>query len=267
MPPFFSAGVRFIIASLGLFLFAYRLKLKIPSDLKSHLFFIYFSLSIFTFSYGLIYWGEQYINSGLTSVLFAVMPFYTAIFSIKLLPSEKITIRKVMGIIIGISGVAIIFIDQLIIEHPLALYGMIAALISPAFSAYGSILGKKATHRFHPVIINILPLLYAGIIFLIIAIFTEPVSQIHFTFMSYFSLLYLSLVGTALAFAVYFWLLKNTSVLLMSSITFITPPLALIWGWLTLDELITWKLFIGMIVVFCGIYFVRDPVKYNPVKI
>lgn len=258
MPPFFSAGIRFIVASFALFLFALKMNLKFPTKLKDHLFFLYFSLSIFTIAYGLIYWGEQYINSGLTSVLFSIMPFYTAVLSIKLLPSEKVTSRKMLGIFIGIGGIVIIFFDQLKLEHAMALYGMIGILISPIFSSFGTLVGKKVSTKYNPIIINVLPLLYAGISFLIISVTTEQINNLQLTSMSYFSILYLAFFGTSLAFVLYFWLLKHTSAILMSSITFITPPLALIWGWLVLGEEISWNLALGMIIIFAGIYFVRD---------
>lgn len=259
MPPFFSAGVRFIVASLLLLLYSRKLKLPFPADIKSHKFFIWFSFSIFTFSYGLVYWGEQYINSGLTSVLFSVMPFYTALLAIKMLPSEHITKRKVIGIFAGISGAVIIFNDQLHFDHSLSLFGMIAVLLSPFFSSFGTLTAKKVSQTYHPVILNIMPMFYAGVIFLVISFIIENPQSIHLTGMAVFSIIYLAVVGTATAFVVYFWMLKNTSAILMSSITFITPPLALIWGWIFLGEQVTWWLVLGMIVVFTGIYFVRDP--------
>jgi drug/metabolite transporter (DMT)-like permease len=258
MPPFLSAGIRFIIAALVLFLYSKKLHLPFPRDVKSHLFFLFFSFAIFTVSYGCVYWSEQYINSGLTSVLFAVMPFYTAVLSVKILPSEHVTVKKMIGIIIGISGVVIIFYDQLKMEHPLAIYGMIAVLISPIFSAYGTLIGKKVSHDYHPVILNTLPLLYAGITFLIISFLLETYTHLEFTSMAVFSVFYLAIVGTATAFVIYFWMLKTTSAILMSSITFFTPPLALIWGWLALGEPVSWQLLIGMIIIFTGIYFVRE---------
>ncbi len=261
MPPFFSAGVRFVIAALTLYLFSLKLKLKFPVNFEDHKFFLYFSFGIFAIPYGLVYWAEQYINSGLTSVLFSVMPFFTAILAIKFLPSEKITFKKVSGIIIGISGVIIIFFDQLKLDHPLALYGMIGVLISPVFSAYGTIVGKKVSAKYHPIILNVLPLLYSGILFLIISLASETISVLDLTRTSYFSIFYLAFFGTALAFVIYFWMLNHTSALIMSSITFITPPLALIWGWLMLEEQISWNLIVGMVVIFCGIYFLGDKVK------
>ena len=260
MPPFFSAGIRFFIAFLVLFIYSLKIKLRFPRDLKSHLFLFYFGFILFTTAYGLVYWGEQYVDSGLTSVLFSVMPFYTLLLSVKMLPEEKITTKKIFGLILGLIGILIIFGDQLTFgfQHELALYGMIGILISPIFSALGSIMGKKVSHKFQPVTLNTLPLLYASLSFLIISYFSESNSSLEFTGMAWFSLFYLGIFGTALAFVVYFWMLKHTSILLMSTITFITPPLALIWGWIALSERITWELIFGMIIVFTGVWFVRD---------
>ena len=67
LPPFLSAGWRFLLASIFLFAYGIKAKLPFPKDLRSHLFLLTFSAINFTVSYALVYWGEQYINSGLTS--------------------------------------------------------------------------------------------------------------------------------------------------------------------------------------------------------
>jgi drug/metabolite transporter (DMT)-like permease len=257
LPPFRSAGIRFFIAFLALSIYAIKIKLKIPRGLKTHLFFLFFSLINFSAGYGLVYWGEQYINSGLTSVLFSVMPFYVAVLSIKLLPSEKISIKKIMGITVGFLGVVLIFNDQIYLTGTMAIYGMVAILISPVFSALGTIVGKKARSKYHAVTLNTFPLLYTSIVLLIVSFILERNLSVEFTFPAIASVVYLGVFGTAIAFALYFSLLKNVSAVLMSLITFVTPPLALFWGWLFLDEAITWQLVVGMIIIFSGIAIVR----------
>ena len=265
LPAFFSVGVRFFIASVILYIYALKLKLKFPKDITSHIFFFYFGLIFFAIPYGLVYWGEQYIGSGLTSVLFSIMPFYTILLSIKMYPEEKITFRKTAGLLLGFVGILLIFGDQIDLgfEHDLSLYGMIAVMLSPLFSAWGSIKGKKVGHQYQPAILNTLPMLYASISFLIVSYFTESTETLDLTGVAWFSLFYLGIFGTAVAFIVYFWMLKHTSILLMSTVTFITPPLALVWGWLVLDEQITLKLVVGMIIVFTGVWFVKD-IKIKP---
>ncbi|MFC2088505.1 DMT family transporter [Calditrichota bacterium] len=257
VPPFYSAGLRFFIAFLILYLFARVKGYKIPKDFHSHLFFIRFGLINFLVGYASVYWGEQYINSGLTSVLFAVMPFYTMIFSIWLLPSETITIKRVVGLLIGFSGVVVIFNDQLQFSSEYAIYGMIAVLISPAFSAMGTLIGKKATKNYHPVILITLPIFYCSITFFVLSLIFESQSQAIFSNIAIFSIIYLAMFGTAIAFVLYFWMLTRQSAVLMSMITFVTPPLALLWGWLILDEQITEYLLLGLVLILIGIFLAR----------
>jgi len=259
MPPFYSAGWRFLIAFAALFLYVRHLKIPFPRDINSHLFFLSFGMSIFTISYGLVYWGEQYLSSGLTSVLFSVMPFYTAALAWFMLPAEKLTLKKSLGLISGLGGLVLIYNDQISwTGGPMAWAGLTAVLISPAFSALGTIQGKKAARRFHPVMLNTLPLLYASVTFFLLHIILKEPTVPHLPVMGYFSLIYLGLIGTALAFVLYFWMLGHTSALLMSSITFVTPPLALFWGWLVLDEPVTMQLIAGMLIIFAGIYLIGD---------
>ena len=257
LPPFLSAAWRFFIAFITLSVYAIKLKLPFPRDLKTHLFFIFFALVNFTIGYGLVYWGEQYINSGLTSVLFSVMPFYVAFFSIKMLPSEKITLKKMLGITVGFIGVIIIFKDQLYLSSDMSVYGMAAILLSPAFSALGTIIGKNARVKYHSVTLNTFPLLYTSIALFLVHLSFYAGAPVEFTMPAVISLFYLGIFGTAIAFVLYFYLLKTTSAVLMSLITFVTPPLALFWGWFVLDEAISWQLIAGMVIIFSGIGIVR----------
>jgi drug/metabolite transporter (DMT)-like permease len=257
MPPFLSAGYRFFIAFIVLLSYAIQQKISFQSSLKGHIFYIGFSFINFTSGYALVYWGEQYINSGLTSVLFSVMPFYVALLSIKMLTQEKITPKKIAGITIGFIGVIIIFHDQLQISHPLALYGMFGVLISPGFSALGTIIGKKVVQKYHPVNLNTYPLLYSSLTFFIMHFVFEPGAPVNYNFPAIASLLYLGIFGTAIAFVLYFYLLRSTSAILMSLITFVTPPLALLWGWIVLNENLSAELFLGMLIIFSGILVVR----------
>ncbi len=257
VPPFYSAGIRFFLAFLFLCLFAVINGLSFPKKLKDHLFFVRFGIINYLVGYASVYWGEQYINSGLASVLFAIMPFYTLIFSIWLLPSETINFKKVLGLIVGFAGLVVIFSDQMQIGSTNAIYGMIIIAIAPAFSATGTLIAKRKSGAYHPVILNTFPILYCSIAFFILSFTFEIPSQAVFDSNAIFSIVYLALFGTAIAFALYFWMLSHQSAVLMSMITFVTPPLALIWGWALLGEQITYFLLIGLILILTGIFLAR----------
>jgi drug/metabolite transporter (DMT)-like permease len=257
VPPFYSAALRFFIAFLLLSLFGILKGLSFPKRLNDHLFFIRFGLINYLIGYASVYWGEQYINSGLASVLFAIMPFYTLILSIWLLPSETINIKKILGLVIGFVGVVTIFSDQMQISSTNAIYGMIIISVAPAFSATGTLIAKRKSGTYHPVILNTFPIFYCSIAFFLLSLFLEIPGQAVFDTNAILSILYLALFGTAIAFVLYFWMLSHQSAVLMSMITFVTPPMALVWGWFILGEQITEFLVLGLILILTGIFLAR----------
>jgi drug/metabolite transporter (DMT)-like permease len=201
------------------------IKLQFPKGLRIHVFFLWFGILNFTGGYALVYWGEKYIASGLTSVLFSVMPFYVLVLSIWLLPQETVNLKKIAGVV----------------------------LIAPIFSSMGTITAKRKGTNFHPIVLITIPMLYSAIFFFILSATFERHSHPVFDFNAVFSIIYLALFGTVIAFILYFWMLKNTSAVLMSMITFVTPPLALIWGWALLNEFISYFLILGLMIIFSGI--------------
>jgi len=259
LPPFLSLGIRFFVAFLFLFLYIRIKKIEFPKGIRDHLFFLVFGMINFTGGYAFVYWAEQYIASGLTSVLFSIMPFYVLILSWRLLPQDRINWKKFVGVCFGFVGLLVIFRDQLYLNSMdrNVIYGMVAVLIAPMFSATGTIMGKKATIRMNPFVLNTLPLLYSSLFFLMLSLMVERNTHPVFDASAIFSIIYLGLLGTAVAFVMYFWMLKNTSAIMMSMITYVTPPLALIWGWVILDENISSLLVIGLLFIFSGIYMVR----------
>ncbi len=259
LPPFLAAGIRFFLAFIFLFLFAIFQKIKFPRGFKSHLFLIGFGLINFTGNYVFVYWGQQYIDSGLASVLFSVMPFFVLFLSIRFLPEEKINLKKFLGVIIGFMGVITIFWNQLSFtdQHPMAIYGMISVLIGPFFASIGTVTAKRVGKKMHPTVLVTFPMFYTSLSFFILYLIFERNSHPVFDFNAIFSLLYLSIFGTALAFVIYFWMLKRASAVIMSMITFVTPPMALFWGWLLMGEHISIFLIVGMILILAGIYLVR----------
>jgi len=259
LPPFLSAGIRFFLAFVALSLYAVFNNIQFPKGVKVHLFFLWFGMINFTGGYAFVYWAEQYIASGLASVLFSVMPFYMLILSNWLLPQEKIDLKKIVGVSVGFTGVLIIFWDQITVSiiTTESIVGMGAVLTAPLFSSIGTIAGKRIGHKMHPIVLLTIPMLYASIAFFILSIILESNIQPVFDFNAIFSIFYLALAGTALAFVLYFWMLRNTSAVIMSMITFVTPPLALVWGWIILDESITYLLILGMSLILAGIFIVR----------
>ena len=109
-PPLLGAGVRFAAAGLVLLAIAAiqrRRLLRTDWVLAAVL-----ALAPFAFAYGLVYWGEQYVPSGLAAVLFGILPLYTALLGTVLLPDEPLRLPLLVGVLIGIGGLSLAFIES-----------------------------------------------------------------------------------------------------------------------------------------------------------
>ena len=151
-PPLLGAGARF--ASAGLVLLGVTLvrrrSLRTDARLAGIL-----ALLPFAFAYGLVYWGEQHIPSGLAAVLFGVLPLYTALIGGALLPDEPMHPRLFAGVLVAIAGLALAFVESLDLgSDDLAWAGALALLLSPLGASVGNVAIKLRAARLDAVVLN-----------------------------------------------------------------------------------------------------------------
>ncbi len=254
MPPLLSAGLRFIIAGIVLYTIIKIRKIKIPWNPSTYWFFIIVSLTSFSFPFGLVYWGEEKVSSGLTSILFAVFPFCVAIMSTIFLPKERLNAAKIIGIIFGFLGIVTIFFQDVQLGTGTEqFFGMAAIVLSAAIQAFSAVMIKKHGHDISPVVVSFIPMSFAGIILVSSSLIFENFSAVHFTATGVASICYLAIFGSVTTFVSYFWLLKRVEVVLLSLTSFITPIIAVVLGVIILDEHVSSYIFAGTFLVLLGI--------------
>ena len=118
MTPFLAAGCRFLVASALLFTLIKVRGVKVPFNRSERMFYVIVALTSFSLPFALVYWGEQFIPSGLTSIVFSIYPFMVALFAYLFLPNEKITVWKISGIVLGFFGILEIFSNDIHISGP-----------------------------------------------------------------------------------------------------------------------------------------------------
>ena len=253
LTPFISIGLRFSFASIFILIFMKIKGMKIQVDKLSIK--LYFQMGFFSFviPYGLVYWGEQYIPSGLASVLFAVNPFFVTIFSFYMLSQEKITAYKIIGMVIGFIGILVIFFKDITNTAAFFVWGMVSIVLSALIQGWIQVVVKKHGQHLNSFTMNFYPMLIAGIGMLIIGISTENLGYIKFDSKAILSVLYLAFFGSMIVFTCWYWLLKRVSVIVLSLITFITPVIALILGIIFLKEVITASDLLGSFLVLAGL--------------
>src|SRR2546430_8847948 len=135
LPPLTFAGIRFVFASGILITIILARGVRWPRKRNEWLVIVVVGLLQFSLNYGLVFWGEQYISSGLAAVLQATFPAFGLVIAHFYLPQERMTPSRVFGVLLGVFGVAVIFSDQLSIAGRLAFLGSIALVLSAVFGS------------------------------------------------------------------------------------------------------------------------------------
>lgn len=255
--PFFGAGIRFALAGVGLLVAALLTGRSLQTD---RVLAAVVGLLPFATTYGLIYWAEQYVTSGLTSVLFGVLPLYVALLAAVTLPDEPLRPRLLLGVGIAIVGLVVAFGESLDLgtgEH--TALAALAVILSPLASAIGNIAIKKRGARIDPLVMNGWAMLGGGLVLLVVSAPTEDWGATVWSFESIGSILYLAAFGTGFTFVTLTVLLRELPAVTVSFISMIIPFGALALGALIRDEQVTALAVGGALLVVAGIAVAQLP--------
>lgn len=255
LTPFISLGSRFIFASLFIFVLMKFRGISLQKDKESIRLYLLMGFLSFVIPFGLVYWAEQFVPSGLASVLFAVYPFFVAVFSFYRIPNDTIGKLKTFGMSLGFFGIIVIFSDSFTADFSNLFLGMIAVALSGVIQAWMAVTIKKSGKHLNALSMNFIPMLIAGFSGLVFGLLTEDLSKIKIDETAITSVLYLAFFGSVVTFTSFYWLMKKINVVLLSLIAFITPIVALILGWIFYKESLTSEHIIGSALVLIGLLF------------
>ena len=258
--PFFGAGIRFSLAGLGLLIgsAAFRRSLRTDWVLAAIV-----GLLPFATTYGLIYWAEQYVTSGLTAVLFGVIPLYVALMAGVVLPDEPLRPRLLLGVGIALGGLALAFSQSLHLgegEH--TVLAAVAVLLSPLGSAVGNVMIKIRGAKLDPLVMNGWAMLIGGAALLLVSGASEDWGSTVWSLNSLGSIAYLAAFGTGFTFVTLTVLLRELPAVTVSFISMIIPFGALALGALVRDERVTVLAVAGALLVVAGI----DVAQFRPAR-
>ncbi len=248
-PPFYSAGMRFLLAGFVLFGVMKLKGASFPKDKSVLNPSIVFGL-LNGVSYGLVYWGEQYIPSGLTAVLNASLPLFSIIFA-RLFIGETITGQKIIGSVIGFSGVVLLFYESLSGMATAKLAGEIGIVVASCVYAFAGVHVKKRSVA-QPIVAVTIQMFTSAAVLLLLAIPIERYPAINFTWTAFAAFLYLSMFGSAIAFYIYNALILRIEVTKLSYTSLITPAVATLVGVLMLGEQLNLQMITGMLLILGG---------------
>ncbi|RKQ86660.1 EamA-like transporter family protein [Solirubrobacter pauli] len=249
--PFFGAGIRFSLAGVGVLVAAVALGRSLRTD-----FLLSALVGVLPFAtcYGLIYWAEQYVTSGLAAVLFGVLPLYVALLAAIFLPNEPLRPRLIVGVLIALSGLVLAFSESLDLgtgEH--TALAALAVVCSPIASAIGNIAIKKRSEGLDALVMNGWAMITGGVLLLAVSAPTEDWGATEWSAASIGSILYLAVLGTGFTFVTLTILLRELPAVTTSFISMIIPFGALALGAIFRDEPVTALAVFGAMLVVAGI--------------
>ena len=266
LPPVTFAAYRLLTALLVLVPVTIALRIPMPREPRDWRLLAGTGFLLLGANYAILYWGIQFVSSGLTAVLQALTPAFGMVFAHLLLPNERITPVKLAALALGIAGVAIIFADQLEFAGARSVKGGAAVLTSSALVAFAYVVMKTRARTLHPNIITTGQMLSAIVPLTLFAAIVEgnPLA-IRWTTTGLVSLLYLALLGSVIATWLNYWLLQRmdaTKVLLMG---LFEPPLAMMIGTAALGETFSRQALGGTVCILLSVALVLEVIPVGRV--
>jgi drug/metabolite transporter (DMT)-like permease len=267
LPPISFVAIRFLIAIIVLLALSIGRTRLLPRRRSDYTVLAITGILMFAVNYTLLFWAELHVSSGLAAVLQATIPIFGMILAHWMLPDEPLRLQRLSGAIIALGGVAVICGRLLGFNGTLAFWGGVGVVIGAASAAFANVLVKARSMQLAPamlaawqMIFGIAPLLMLGL-----AIDGNP-ARFHWTPSSVFCLLYLAVIGSALTFLLLYWLLPRLTVAQLQSISLITPPGAVMLGWLLGGETFPLSSLLGAALVLAGVWMIfRKPEMLEPV--
>lgn len=246
----FGVALRMAIGLVALLLVVYFQKLGFPWDKKSRTVYIVSGLSLFS-AMSLVYWAAQFIPSGWIAVIFGLSPVFVSVFSSFLLGVNSFSRSRLTGMLLGLCGLAVVFADSLSLSET-AWLGIIGVTLSAMSQALGAVLINKLKPDMHAISLTSGTLIIALPGFILNCYFNQGFPEmmpVH----ALYAIFYLAILGTAVGFPLYFYLLKNINAERIALITLITPITALLIGAALNDEFISFKVWIGTALILSGL--------------
>src|SRR5215470_8330283 len=250
IPPLYTAGFRHLVAGTALLLWALA-KGQRPTweQVRASVVIGFF---FFLIGHGSLHWAEQYVGSGLASLLIAIEPIIVFIMSSATARVWRMNGILLAGILLGLVGVGILVRGTGLVAGGRGAWGPIAVLIGAISWSAGIIYSRRSKLSGSPLLLSALSLLAGSAMLLTTGTLVgeaKDLSLSHITMKSWLGLAYLIVFGSIIAFTAYNWLLEHYSPTLVATHTYVNPVVAVLLGWLFAGEVVTLKVGIAATLV------------------
>jgi len=230
-------------------------KIKIEAFSKDWYWFAIIGIINLVIPFFLIAYGVQKVQSNLAAILMASTPLSATVLAHFFIDNEKINLIKVLGVLIGFSGIVFLFSDNILINENNFLSALIIFFAS-TFYVIGGILTLKVSNKKNENVTASI-LIWATIFLIPVTVFVEKPWNLNPSTDSTISIIYLGIVATGLAWLLRFRILKNNGLVFQAQVAYLIPIFGIILSYIFLKEIITPKVLVSVAAIIVGIYFVK----------
>ena len=250
--PFTLALVRVIFASIPLIFLCKFKRIKIEAFTKNWKLYALIGLCNISIPFVLIAIGTSMINSYLAAILMSTTPLSGSILAHFFLKDEKLSVLKSLGVLIGFSGIILLSFDKVIINSENYIYALITILGS-TFYCIGGLLTLKLKNKKNENVTTSTTL-WSVIFLLPFSVIIETPWNSNPTLASTISLLYLGVVATGFAWLIRFRILTVNGLVFQTQVAYLIPIFGIFFGYYLMDEIITWRVLLSLVIILSGIY-------------
>ena len=250
--PFTLALVRVIFASIPLLILCKLKKIEIEAFSANWKPYALIGLCNIAIPFVLIAIGTAKINSYLAAILMSTTPLSGSILAHFFTKDEKLSVPKSLGVIIGFSGIILLFFDKVILNSENYIYAIVT-IIGSTFYCIGGLLTLRLKNKKNENVTTSTTL-WSVIFLLPFSLIFETPWNSNPTFVSTLSLLYLGVVATGLAWLIRFRILTVNGLVFQTQVAYLIPIFGIIFGFFVMNEIITWRVFVSLVIILLGIY-------------
>jgi drug/metabolite transporter (DMT)-like permease len=268
VPPFLLAATRFSIAGLVLYGWTIARGERSPNR-RQWMSVSFLALLIFVLDYGLLFWAEQRVPSGIAAVMMATIPAFMALSEILFLRTQRLTVRLALALLIGLGGVALLMSHSLNLGGaPIDTAGAVALVLASISWSIASVLTRKLPLPSSKVMSSGAQMLVGGVLLALTAAALGECRNFHPWAISrgaWLSLLYLIVAGSIIGFTAYVWLIHHESPTKVGTYAYVNPVVAVVLGYFLAGERLGMRTILGTLSVLISVIVITTTRVKRPV--
>jgi drug/metabolite transporter (DMT)-like permease len=270
VPPFLLAAMRFLVAGLVLYGWMIAQGERSPTR-RQWTSASLLAILIFVLDYGLLFWAEQRVPSGLAAVMMATIPVFMALAEIIFLRTQRLTVRLALAFLIGIGGVAVLMSRSLNLGGaPIDKVGAVALIVASISWSVSSALTRKLPLPPSKVMSSGAQMLAGGMFLALTAVALGEFRNFHPWTISrgaWLSLLYLIVAGSIIGFTAYVWLIHHESPTKVGTYAYVNPAVAVLVGYFLGGETLGLRTILGTLLVLISVVVITTTPAKKPAAI